>query len=79
VDILEAAGAAPKLRYDAAHLPVWIANLREVILRADFDLRRELVRNLVKTVVVQPDRTAKMTWDLPLCISLTVRRSQVRL
>ncbi len=70
IDLLESAGASPKLRYDPEQLGRWVANLKELIIQADFDLRRELVRNLVKEVVIQPDRTAKMTWDLPAVVNL---------
>lgn len=38
-------------------------------VKADFDQRRELVRRFVKKVVVRPDRTALMTWDLPAVVS----------
>ena len=37
--------------------------------KADFDQRRELVRRFVKKVVVRPDRTAQMTWDLPAVVN----------
>lgn len=70
IDLLQSAGAAPKLQYDPSQLGRWVSNLRELILQADFDLRRELLRNLVKEVVIQPDRTAKMTWDLPAVVNL---------
>ncbi len=70
INLLESSGATPKLQYDPNQLGRWVANLRELILQADFDLRRELVRNLVKTVVIQPDRTAIMTWDLPAVVNL---------
>lgn len=70
IDLLETAGAAPRLQYDASQIGEWAANLRGVILQADFDLRRELLRNLVKTVEILPDRTAKMSWDLPAVVNL---------
>ena len=67
--LIEGAGAVPKLEYDPARLGVWMANLRGMIVKADFDQRRELVRRFVKKVVVRPDKTALMTWDLPAVVS----------
>src|SRR6185312_4336609 len=70
IGLLADSGAIPKLRYDPEKLAEWVANLREVILRSGFDLRRELIRNLVKTVVIHWDKTAKMSWDLPAVVNL---------
>ena len=67
--LIEGAGAVPKLEYNPAKLGIWTANLREMIVKADFDQRRELVRRFVKKVVVRPDKTALMTWDLPAVVS----------
>lgn len=68
--LLKDSGATPKLLYDPKKLGMWLANLRAMVFKADFDLRRELVRRFVKKIVVEPDKTAKMTWDLPAVVSL---------
>jgi hypothetical protein len=67
--LIEGVGAVPKLEYDPAKLGFWTASLREFIVKAEFDQRRELVRRFVKKVVVRPDKTAQMTWDLPAVVS----------
>ena len=67
--LIEGAGAVPKLEYDPAKLGFWTRSLREFIAKAEFDQRRELVRRFVKKVVVRPDKTALMTWDLPAVVS----------
>lgn len=69
LDRLEATGKHPPLRYDDSRLAAWTQNLRQVILSSDFDMRRELVRRFVKKVIVYPDRSGKMIWDLPATLA----------
>ena len=61
--------ANPQLRCDAANLGQWTQNLRQVLLTSDFDMRREMVRHFVKRIIVYPDRTGKMIWDLPATLA----------
>ncbi len=70
IALLQSAGAVTKLELQPEQSSTWINSLRELIVRSDFDLRRELVRRTVKSVVIGSDKTAKMTWDLPTVMSL---------
>ncbi|MEK7382807.1 MAG: hypothetical protein AAB262_05910 [Elusimicrobiota bacterium] len=62
--LLEVSGTTPKLQYDPVRLGTWTKSVRNALVTADFDTRREMVRKFVKKIVVSPDKSAKMSWDL---------------
>jgi DNA invertase Pin-like site-specific DNA recombinase len=60
---LEKPTAGGMVTYDPKRLSAWITTLKDNFYAADFETRRELVRQFVERVDVDPNGAAQMTWN----------------
>ncbi len=67
----ETAPAVEQIRYDSGRFIAWLQMLKNNFMTMDFETRRELVRQFVRSIRILPDRSAELLWNPEAVLRIT--------